>query len=249
MLFLKNKLFKYVFFFLCCSSFFSAEVFSNEKLKQEKLASAQKSLKASFNKLTVIDFKETEIPDLYEIDLGSGTIYYHAVTEWLIFGEIWNKEGKNLTIESRLRSAKENMKKLPMNSGLVFGDKDGVEIIEFTDPDCPYCRSYERFLSSIKGSYKIKRRIFFDTRIHPDAINKVVHIICSDDQEKAYKEIYSGVIPESFMTCEKAESVISNHKTVAESIGVSGTPSFILNGEVVTGFKKSKITNFLNSKK
>lgn len=216
---------------------------------KDRLISAQQKLQATFNKVSVVGFKETDIPDLFEVDLGNGTIYFHSKTEWLFFGEIWDKEGKNLTIESRTASAKKNMDRLPMESALTFGDLDGIEIIEFTDPDCPYCRSYERFYNSIKSSYKIKRKIFFDTRIHPDAINKVIHVICSDNQEEEYNKIYSGIKPEVYKTCDKSEEIIANHKLVAESLGVSGTPTFILDGEVVTGFRKSKITNFLNSKK
>lgn len=244
------KRIKSVFLLLLLS--FYGQVIAGEYKGEEKgalLDQAQQKLQATFNKISVVDFKETEIPNFYEVDLGNGTIYFHSETEWLFFGEIWNKEGKNLTIESRTASANKAMERLPMDSALEFGDEDGIEIIEFTDPDCPYCRSYERFFNTIKGSYKVKRKVFFDTRIHPNAINKVIHIICSENKEEEYKKIYSGIYPENYKTCNEAEKIISNHQLVAESLGVMGTPTFIMDGEVVTGFKKSKITEYLNSKK
>lgn len=210
---------------------------------------AQDRLKATFNSLTVIDFKTTQVPDLFEVNMGNGTIYYHSQQDLLFFGEIYNKDGENLTLKSRQDALVKIMKTLPMDKALVLGDPNGIPIVEFTDPDCPYCRNYEKFYNSIKDSYNVKRVIFFDIRIHPQAAPKIEHILCSEDKEKAFFQAYNNLLPEKLLTCEEAPEIMATHIEIAKSLGVGGTPSFVMDGKMQTGFRQQPIIDYFNSKK
>ena len=233
-----------VFFILLLISSIS---FAQTSEEQEYIKKAQEKLKATFSQLTVVDFKPTPVPDLFEINMGQATIYFHAKQELLFFGEIYNKEGVNLTQQSRQNAVQALMKGLPMESALILGDPDGIPIIEFTDPDCPYCRRYETWLSTISDAHKIKRIIFFDNRIHPAAAAKIEHILCSENKEKAFYEIYRNIVPAVLQSCDSAQQVLSDHIKIAKSLGVSGTPSFILDGKMSVGFRKKPIEDYLNS--
>jgi len=223
--------------------------FAQSSKDEAYIKKAQEKLKATFSQLSVVDFKPTSVPDLFEINMGQATIYFHAEQELLFFGEIYNKDGVNLTQQSRQNAVQAIMKDLPMESALVLGDPNGIPIIEFTDPDCPYCRRYESWLNSITtaSKVKIKRIIFFDNRIHPAAAAKIEHILCSDDKEKAFFEIYRNIVPPVLQSCDSAQQIMSNHLKIAKSLGVSGTPSFILDGKMSVGFRKKPIQDYLNS--
>lgn len=210
---------------------------------------AQDKLKATFNSLNVVDFKPTEIPGFFEVNMGNGTIYYHAEKELLFFGEIYNKNGENLTLKSRQEALSKIMDTLPMDKALVLGDQEGIPIIEFTDPDCPYCRNYEKFFNTIKDSYKVKRIIFFDNRIHPQASPKIEHILCSEDKELAYFQAYNNLLPSELKTCDEAPEIMATHVEIAKSLGVGGTPSFIMDGKMQTGFRQQPIIDYFNSSK
>ena len=118
-------------------------------------------------------------------------IYYHPEKELLILGEIWTKDGRSLTAVRRAELAADLFDEIPTEHGLVIGPENGTEIVEFTDPDCPYCRRYNAFAQE-PGQIPIRRVVFFDTRAHPNAKTKAVHILCSSDQQQAFLDVYAG---------------------------------------------------------
>src|SRR3546814_7289206 len=58
--------------------------------------------------------------------------------------------------------------------------KDAPTVIEFTDPDCPYCRALNRYWAAKAAEGKpVRRLIFFVSGIHPEAAAKSEHILRS----------------------------------------------------------------------
>ena len=213
----------------------------------ESLEQVQTQLKKSFSNLSIVDFSESPIPDIYEVNTGSGIIYYHPKKDIIFFGEMYDKNGESLTQASLAKTVKTNLEKLPIQLGIQLCDPSGVEIIEFSDPDCPYCREYEKFITQLSQEKAIKRTIFFDTRVHRGSVEKVTHIICSDNQEEAFHDIYSGKTME-YKQCDKAAEILAAHLRVSEGLGVSGTPTFILGDKLSPGFRPGAILEYVNEK-
>jgi len=203
---------------------------------------AQQKLLRTFSGLTIRSFEPGPIEGLYEIDLGSGIAYYHSEKELLFFGEIWDKNGISLTAQSIAKRNIDTISKIPLDQALVLGEK-GPEIIEFTDPQCPYCKQFNQWF--YREKIDAKRYVFFDTRIHPDAQRSVVHIFCSDDQQQAYKDVFSGK-KLKWKTCKKGQKRAEEHLKASIAMGVNGTPSFVLGGALVQGFKKHAIQEYLD---
>lgn len=227
---------------LCFSAFISIAQTSDEQLK-----SAEDSIKATFKNLTFTEFKESPIPGIYEMNAGGRIIYFEPKHEFLIFGEIFNKEGKSVTQQSIIASSKDNPIEDLLEYAVVIGDKNASKtIIEFTDPDCPYCRSYDRWINDHDASADVKRLVFFDTRLHnKTALPKAVHILCSDDPQAEMKKIFLGVNPDQFNTCDKAQNILKMHASAVAQVGVSGTPSFLLDGNLTVGFRKRTLNNYI----
>lgn len=214
---------------------------------EQQLQSAENSVKATFKNLTFTEFKESPIPGIYELNAGGKIIYFEPKNEFLIFGEIFNKEGKSVTQESLLSSRKENPIADLLEYAVIIGDENAKKtIIEFTDPDCPYCRSYDRWINSHDSNSDVKRIVFFDTRLHEKtALPKAVHILCSDDPETEMEKIFLGINPEKLNKCDEAQNILKMHANAIARVGVSGTPSFLLDGNLTVGFRKNPLNNFI----
>ena len=218
-------------------------MFSLPGWAQTSLEEAQDKLQTTFSNISVVGFNPSPIAGLYEVNMGTGLVYFYPEKNLLMFGEIFNSEGTSLTAESLTKMTESRFSEFDTSKALTIGAEDGIEVIEFSDPDCPYCRRYDQFISS--QDIKIKRHIFFDTRIHPKAAKKVEHILCSKDKEQAYKNVFSNKVITEYKRCADGREAIKEHLKVSKGVGVSGTPTFLLDGKLVTGFQQGVIANYL----
>lgn len=229
---------------LLLAVYFSSCAYADD-LSDKDLQKVKEQLQASFSAIRVNDFKPGPIDGSYEINMGNGIVYYFPKNEMLVFGEIFNKDGESLTRKSFVNFFKEKMKRLPIKSGVVVGDPNGKEVIEITDPDCPYCQRYEKFIETLSLQKPIKRIIFFETRMHPNAKAKVIHVLCSEDKLKALQDMFNGVSVE-LKTCDHAENQLKEQQQVIHGLGISATPTIIIDDRLIPGFKPEIISNYLN---
>lgn len=206
----------------------------------------EESLKKTYPKLTFKSIKKTEVAGLYEIVTGDNILYYHPKTAYLFFGEIWTKEGKSLTAERMAELVAQKTKDLPLNKAVKIGSGQNT-VIEFTDPDCPFCRKTADYF---RKRNNVTRYIFFNplTQIHPQAEDKVKYILCAVNKAEAYEEVMSGKIDSKKIdVCkdEKVSELLNEHKQMAARVGVSGTPTLIVNGQLVVGANIPLIEKFL----
>ena len=223
---------------LCLMPFVTSAMTSEQALK---------SLQQSFTNSKIQDFRKAPIEGLYEVTLdGAQVIYFAPEDDVLIFGEIYSRDGRSLTAEAVARANQLRIDDLPYDQALILGPEDGIPIIEFTDPDCPYCLRYDEFIRN--SEVPVKRVIFFMTWIHPNtAPAKAQHILCSADPAKAFDDVY---LKRASATerCPEAVERLEVHDTVSTQWRVNGTPTLVLDGSPVTGFRKEVVANFLASK-
>ena len=84
---------------------------ANENLKPEV-----DSLKKNFPNLRVDNVKESPIKGLFEIVAGN-QVFYFSPDGYLMFGELWSKDGKNLTAEMREKGSRRESEKHPVGQG------------------------------------------------------------------------------------------------------------------------------------
>ena len=191
----------------------------------------QESLKKIFPNLTVTDFHESPIPGLFEVIAGDKIIYW-SPSGHMIFGEMFTKEGKNLTAEIREEMSRAAMKNIPLDKAVVIGNGPH-QTIEFIDPDCPYCHTTEKFLSQRTD---VTRHIFFyPLPFHKDAAAKVKKILCGVNRAAVYKAVMDGQKEVLSIAGCQAEDALQEHLTLAAQLGVRGTPAIWIDGEQVNG--------------
>lgn len=145
-----------------------------------------------------------------------------------------------------------------------LGDANApVKIVEFSDFQCPFCKRFkDQTLDAIRQQYGDKVVIYFRhfplEAIHPEAKNGSLAALCANEQGKFWEmhdELFStqdlisvsnseslaaklGLDAEKFKAClDSAQyaSVIDADVQDGESYGVSGTPTFFINGWRVVG--------------
>jgi len=213
---------------------------------KENLKVETESLKKSFPNLRVDNVTESPIKGLYEIVAGD-QVFYFSPNGYLMFGELWSKDGKNLTADMREKVQAEKVKSIPLDKALKIGSGPR-QVIEFTDPDCPYCRKVDEILSRRTD---VTRYVFFFPlrQIHPDAEKKAQYILSQKDREKAFREVVSGAldgkpVPES----GNRGAMLEEMEQVAKSVGVRGTPALWIDGTAVNGADIPRITALLDGK-
>jgi len=185
---------------------------------------------------TLIDgFGPSPIPGLFEVTAGDN-LFYFSPSGHLVFGEIWSKDGRSLTAERRQQIVAEKLKALPLEKALTIGHGPR-QIIEFTDPDCPFCRKVDAFLD---GRDDVTRHIFLYpmAALHPKAVAKARYILCSEHPEQAMQEVYTGhwdtqELPP--MTKECSATLLDEHWRLGGSLGVRGTPTLWVDGVAIKG--------------
>lgn len=123
------------------------------------------------------------------------------------------------------------------------------EVIEFTDPDCPFCRKASKYF---EGRSDVTRHVFFyPLPRHPKAKEKAQYILSQMDRAKAYREVMSGRMD----SVQKFEGITAlgiklqeEQFAAAKKQKVDSTPTFMINGRIIVGFDQKKIEEALGPK-
>lgn len=214
------------------------------------VAKPEAALKKAFPQLNIDSITQSQIGGLYEVVTGQEIFYFYPEKELLFVGEIRSLTGQNITgdkkreLKAKLQEkALEKLKELPLEKAVKVGNGP-KKVIEFTDPDCPYCR---RASEAFKGRTDITRYVFLTPMAHPNAITKVYYILSSKDQEKAYHEMMDGKpIPSSSAEySQEVKDQAAQYMDFARTLGIDGTPTFFINGQQVVGADMDKINGLL----
>jgi thiol:disulfide interchange protein DsbC len=207
--------------------------------------SPEEQFKKSFPQHNYETFAKTPIKGIYEIYDGGQIIYYLPEGDFILAGNIYSKDRKNLTQESNAKKMVAKLANLPLDKALKIGNGK-TSIVEFIDPNCHYCRLSFNFLKErIKD---VTLHIFF----HPlseDSAKKIRHILCSKDKAQTYNDVLGGKLDANaqlnLCSDKAAEDMMKAHEEAAAKIGVRGTPLFYIKGQVIPGFDQPAIEKLL----
>ena len=203
-------------------------------------------IKNTFPKLTVDAVQESVVPGLYEITSGANILYYARATDNFIFGDIFSKEGTNLTAARRMAVAGKKYDNLDLSKAVKIGNGP-TKVVLFTDPDCPYCRKVDGFLEKLPN---ITLYVFFSpiASLHPAAETKAAYILGSKDQGDTYRKTIAGEFDKKQMKAESAGiAKMMEQKALAASLGIKGTPVLYINGNLINGADFAGIDHAINT--
>ena len=231
-----------VFFLL---SLFSLSACATSPPKADKSESeVSKSLSQHYPQLKYQQIAPTLVAGIYEVIVEGGEIvYFDPISGNMFFGELWTPDVHNLTQESKDRFMAEKLKTLPLDQAIKIGAGPN-QVIEITDPDCPYCRKSSAFFA---GRDDVTRYVFLFPldNIHPQAAAKARYILTAKDPALAYEEVFSGKFDAQPVPAVADNTQLDLHRQAAKKIGVHGTPQFWINGHHVAGFNPQQFATLL----
>ena len=229
-------------------SLIMAAVLASSCLAGQSETEVRQALAKTFPAIKAGEISSSDIPGLYEVEAGPNIIYFYPEKGLLVFGEIWTKDGRNVTAEKKMQLAAAKLKDLPLDKAVKIGNGRN-KVIEFTDPDCPYCRKAAAFF---KGRDDVTLYIFFfPLPIHKDAEAHARYVLCAADKAHALEEVMSGQLDgKGAPACPdtKADALLREHMDLGTKLGVRATPAFWINGQYVAGANIPAIEGLLGQK-
>ncbi|HUX24540.1 MAG TPA: DsbC family protein [Burkholderiales bacterium] len=166
---------------------------------------------------------------LYEVDVRGAegpVVYYVNPSATLIFpGPIIDaRSGRNLTQERLHALSVVKWQSLPLKLAIKAVRGTGAsEIAVFSDPNCPYCRRFEKTLTQIDN---ITVYTFLYPILTASSVPLAESVWCSKDRAKAWQDLMlRRVRPSAAPGCE---SPIKKIVALGRSFGAVTTPTWFL---------------------
>jgi thiol:disulfide interchange protein DsbC len=187
--------------------------------------------------------RPSAVPGLYEVVYGQQFFYVSADGRYAVGGDLVDVEGRvNLSEERRTEMRAEKVKQYKgaidklTKDAIVYapaGQRKHV-ITVFTDVDCGYCRKLHSGMKEMNDlGIEVRYLAYPRAGVGSPTYKKMVSVWCAKDQKKAMDQVKGGGEPKE----TKCENTIAQQYALGQSLGVSGTPTILLeDGRMVPGY-------------
>jgi thiol:disulfide interchange protein DsbC len=189
-------------------------------------AAIRKALAARIPSLPKIDeVRPSEIPGLFEVRYGGTEILYaDAKGEYVVQGSIIEtKTMNNLTEARQDKLSAVDFATLPVKDAVLLKQGNGTrKMAVFVDPNCGYCKRFERDLAVLKD---VTIYAFIMPILGPDSTVKARDIWCSKDSAKVWRSwMLDGATPPKAMgTCDT--TALERNVAFGQKYRIQGTPA------------------------
>jgi thiol:disulfide interchange protein DsbC len=214
-------------------------------------------LRKKFPEAAIEAVRKSGYGGLYEVSGGGEIFYTDEGVTFLVLGAIVDAKTRENVTEARQRKLSAvNFDNLPLESAVkIVRGKGTRRIAIFEDPNCGYCKRFERELAKVDD---LTMYVFLYPILSPDSTKKSKAVWCSADRSKAWLDMMlKDVNPENEGKCD---TPIDKVLAWGKERRITGTPTIIFeDGERVPGampmasFEKrladAKAANGANGKK
>ena len=202
---------------------------------QGEEAFIRKTLKERMPHIHPIDeIKRTPMTGLFELRVDGTEIFYtDASANFLIQGQLIDtKNQRNLTEERMQKIMAVDFKSLPFKDAIVIVRGKGErKMAIFEDPNCGYCKRFERELQSIDN---VTVYLFLYPILGKDSIDKSKAIWCAKDQPKAWQDFMLRDQTPNSTGCDAA--ALKRNVDFGQKQKINGTPTTIFaDGSRISG--------------
>ncbi|MGD9834830.1 MAG: DsbC family protein [Piscinibacter sp.] len=169
---------------------------------------------------------KSPIPGLYEVRVGNEIFYADEQGNHIIDGSLIDTRTRaNLTQERIDKLTAIDFAKLPFKDAIVWKSGNGErKMAVFADPNCGYCKRFERDLSEVKN---VTVYTFLYPILGPDSIEKSKNIWCAKDRTAAWRDwMLEGSAPTKVMgQCDTA--ALQRNAEFGRKYRINGTPGIV----------------------
>ena len=199
----------------------------------QDLDKVRAALKRNIPEAPVDSLRKVPYSGLSEVVLGGEIYYTDEVGAFLVMGSIVDLKTKENITEQRSRQLnKVDFAKLPLDSAIKIVRGNGSRrIAMFADPNCGYCKRFERDLIGIND---ITVYVFLYPILSPDSVEKSKQVWCAADRGKAWLD--HMVRDAAISGDSQCATPIEKNLAFGQSKKIQGTPTiFFEDGERVPG--------------
>ena len=188
-------------------------------------AAIRKNLPERLPQMGKIDeVNKTPMPGLYEVRIGMDIYYTDAEGNFVIHGQLIDaKAQRNLTEERTEKLLAVDFGALPLKDAFTIVLGNGKrKIALFEDPNCGYCKRFERDLQKIDN---VTVYMFLYPILGPDSDVKSRNLWCAKDKGKAWLDYMVRDQGITAASCDTA--AITRNVEFGRKHKISGTPTMI----------------------
>ncbi len=192
---------------------------------------------------------------LYEVVDDMDVVYVDAAVRYLIVGRAFALGGpmaEDLTTSRQEAFSRVDVESLPFAMAIKTVRGDGSRIlVEFEDPNCPYCRRFEREIVGLNNVtiYTFLYPVLSRNRTDPDdSYPQARSVWCSANRSHVWEEVMlKGVrLPPAPASCN---APLDQNLALGRELKITGTPTLIFaDGRRVPGvISLASVEHLLNA--
>lgn len=180
------------------------------------------------------EVNKTPMTGLYEVRVSDNDIFYtDAEGNFLLQGNLLDTKAKrNLTEERTTKLSAIDFSALPLKDSFTQVRGNGKrQLAVFEDPNCGYCKRFERDLQKISD---VTIHTFLIPILSPDSVEKSKNIWCSKDKSKAWLDWMVRDQQTAKASCDT--TALERNLDFSKKHKITGTPTlFFADGSRVPG--------------
>ena len=198
-------------------------------------ATIRKNLSERLPSLPKIDeVRPAPIKGLYEVRVNQSEVFYtDAKGDFLIQGSIIDTQKRVDLTEERVNKLNAvAFKDLPLKDAFTIVRGKGTrKLAVFEDPNCGYCKRFERDLAKIDD---VTVYVFLYPILGQDSVEKSRHIWCAKDRAQAFQDWMTDSVTPTAANCDT--SALQRNVEFGRKTRITGTPTvFFADGTRVPG--------------
>ena len=214
---------------LCLAALFTQSAVAQEALIRKNIAERM----PDFPKIDEVT--KTPIAGLYELRMGTEILYTDERGDHVIEGHLIETKTRNDLTTARIdKLTAVDFASLPLKDAISWKQGTGArKLVVFADPNCGYCKKFERDLSQVKD---VTVYTFLFPILGGDSPDKSRDIWCAKDNTAAWRDwMVKGTPPmRSMGNCDTA--ALARNVALGKKLRVNGTPALVFeDGKRVPG--------------
>ena len=181
---------------------------------------------------------------LFEVRIGTDLFYTDAKGNYLIQGELIDTRAQRNLTEDRINQLTAiDFKKLPLADAIKIVRGNGErQLAVFEDPNCGYCKRFERDLQSVDN---VTVHLFLYPILSRDSAEKSRNIWCAKSSEKAWHDLMLKDKTPAAASCDI--DAIQRNLALGRKHKITGTPTLIFadNTRVPGAIPASEVEKYL----
>ncbi|WP_298832151.1 DsbC family protein [uncultured Piscinibacter sp.] len=172
------------------------------------------------------EITKTPIPGLYEVRIGTEVFYTDEQGNHIIDGSLIDTRTRANLTQARIDKLTQiDFAKLPLKDAIVWKQGSGErKMAVFADPNCGYCKRFERDLSAVKD---VTVYTFLYPILGADSIEKSKNIWCAKDRTAAWRDwMLEGATPAK-VTAQCDVAALQRNTEFGRKHRINGTPGIV----------------------